>query len=80
MCKVQISGNDSNKSKLHSRRNEEQIKLGGCLLPFCSGFFAVYPLFCMGVKLGLLDLRGKIVVCSKQSRDEKCLKHLGLKT
>jgi hypothetical protein len=34
--KLEHLGNNSNKSKLHSLRNKEQINLGGCLLTFCS--------------------------------------------
>jgi hypothetical protein len=31
---VKILGNDCKKSKLHSRRNEERLEVGECLLPF----------------------------------------------
>jgi hypothetical protein len=34
--KVKILWNNSNKSELHSRRNEEWIKFRESLLPFCS--------------------------------------------
>jgi hypothetical protein len=32
--KVQIFGNNINRSKLHEQRDEEQTKFGECLLPF----------------------------------------------
>jgi hypothetical protein len=40
--KVQTSGDGSNKCKSHSWRNQEQIKFGGCLLPWHSASF-VFP-------------------------------------
>jgi len=36
VTEVEIFRNDTNRSKLPSRRNKEQTKLGECLLPFSS--------------------------------------------
>jgi hypothetical protein len=43
MATLKVLGNNSNKSKLHSRRNGEQIKFGKFLLPFSSEFLVFLP-------------------------------------
>jgi hypothetical protein len=47
---IQISGNDTNKSKLYAWWNWEQIKCGECLQPFGEEFLT-YCLIFMNVKI-----------------------------
>jgi hypothetical protein len=48
--KVQMFGNDSNRSRLHSWRNLEQIKFEECLIPFSSESFVPFFLLLINVK------------------------------
>jgi hypothetical protein len=41
--KVNIFGNNTNRSKLYSWRDQEQTKFGECLLPFGSEYFIISP-------------------------------------